>query len=204
MALLAGITSDAVADGLLAKTPCRDTVSTRPHREKVVPLTLEKVDALVGAAPDQYRALGVLGAGCGLRLGEALGRKVSRLRFLDRQLDVVDQLTLVSGAPPKLAPPKTRGSVPTVALADVVATALAKQLAAFPAEPDDLIFRSRTGGPVWADTISGSVWQPLPRRAGLPNARFHNLRTSPRPRSAFAMAFPPAAAASAGWSSCRD
>ncbi|WP_448642766.1 tyrosine-type recombinase/integrase [Geodermatophilus sp. URMC 63] len=176
MALLAGIFADAVEDGFLAKSPCRDTVPARPHREKVVPLTVEQVEALVGAAPDRYRALVVLGAGCGLRLGEALGLKVNRVRFLERELDVVEQLTLVPGAPPKLAPPKTRGSLRTIPLADIVAAALAEHLAAFPAASDDLIFRSRTGGPVWPNTFNNSVWQPLRKRAGLPAARFHDLR----------------------------
>ncbi|TQN44419.1 site-specific recombinase XerD [Blastococcus colisei] len=176
MALLAGIFADAVEDGFLAKSPCRDTVPPRPHREKVVPLMVEQVAALVDAAPDRYRALVVLGAGCGLRLGEALGLKVNRVRFLERELDVVEQLTLVPGAPPKLAPPKTRGSIRTVPLADVVASALAEHLAGFPAGPDDLVFRSRTGGPIWANTFNNSVWQPLRKRAGLPTARFHDLR----------------------------
>lgn len=176
VALLAGIFSDAVIDGFLTKSPCVDTVPQRPHREKVVPLTIEQVDALIDAAPERYRALVVLGAGCGLRLGEALGLKVSRVRFLERELDVVEQLTLVPGAPPRLAPPKTRGSVRTVPMADVVVTALAEHLAAFPAGPDDLVFRSRTGGPIWANTYNNSVWQPLRKRAGLPTVRFHDLR----------------------------
>jgi integrase len=176
MTILAGIYGDAVADGLLAKSPCRDTVPPRAHREKIVPLTAEQVEALIEAAPERYRALVVLGAGCGLRLGEALGLKVRRVRFLERELDVVEQLTLVPGAPPKMGPPKTRGSVRTVPLAEVVADALAEHLAMFPAGPDDLIFRSRTGGPIWSNTFNSSVWQPLRKRADLPNARFHDLR----------------------------
>ena len=176
VALLAGIYADAVTDGFLAKSPCVATVPQRPHREKVVPLTVEQVDALIDAAPERYRALVVLGAGCGLRLGEALGLKVSRVRFLERELDVAEQLTLVPGAPPRMAPPKTRGSVRTVPMADVVVAALAEHLAAFPAGPDELVFRSRTGGPIWSNTFNNSVWQPLRQRAGLPTARFHDLR----------------------------
>ncbi len=38
------------------------------------------------------------------------------------------------------------------------------------------MFRSRTGGPVWPNTFNSSVWQPLRRRAGLPDVRFHDLR----------------------------
>jgi len=176
MALLAGIFADAVEDGFLAKSPCRDTLPPRPHRERVAPLTVEQVEALVTAAPARYRGLVVLGAGCGLRLGEALGLKVNRVRFLERELDVAEQLTLVPGSPPKLGPPKTRGSIRTVPMADVVSGALAEHLAAFPAEHGDLVFRSRTGGPIWPNTFNGSVWRPLTQRAGLPGVRFHDLR----------------------------
>ncbi len=176
MALLAGVFTDAVEDGFLAKSPCRDTLPPRPYREKVAPLTVEQVEALVTAAPTRYRALVVLGAGCGLRLGEALGLKVHRVRFLQRELDVAEQLTLVPGSPPKLGPPKTRGSIRTVPMADVVSAALAEHLAASPAEHSELVFRSRTGGPVWPNTFNGSVWRPLTVRAGLPGVRFHDLR----------------------------
>jgi integrase len=31
-------------------------------------------------------------------------------------------------------------------------------------------------GPIWSNTFNHSVWQPLRRRAGLPSARFHDLR----------------------------
>ncbi len=119
----------------------------------------------------------VLAAGCGLRLGEVLGLKVARVRFLERELDVVEQLVLVPGAPPRLTPPKTRSSVRAVPLPSVVGDALAQHLAQFPAEPDDLVFPSRTGGPVWPNTFNGWVWRPLVARAGLPTGtRFHDLR----------------------------
>lgn len=101
----------------------------------------------------------VLGAGCGLRLGEALGLKVHRVRFLQRELDVAEQLTLVPGSPPKLGPPQTRGSIRTVPMADVVSAALAEHLAASPAEHSELVFRSRTGRPVWPNSFNASVWR---------------------------------------------
>lgn len=176
MALLASVFAAAVEDGYIGKSPCRGTVPERPHREDVVPLTIEQVEALVEAAPDRYKPLVLLGAGCGLRVGEALGLKVSRVRFLERELDVVEQLVLVPGAPPRLAPPKTRGSRRTVPMPTVVTDALAAHLAAFPAQPDDLIFRSRVGEPIWPNTFSNSVWGPLRQRAGLPGVRFHDLR----------------------------
>ncbi len=176
MALLAAVFAAAVEDGYLAKSPCRGTLPDRPVRQPVEPLTVQQVEALVDAAPERYRALVLLGAGCGLRIGEALGLKVCRVRFLERELDVVEQLVLTPGAPPRLGPPKTRSSRRTVPTPAVVADALAAHLAAYPAERDDLVFRSRTGGPVWPNTFGAAVWNPLRKRAGLPAARFHDLR----------------------------
>jgi integrase len=176
MVMVAGIFADAVTDGVLARSPCADTVPRRPPRRRVVPLTADEVDALIAAAPLRYRALVVLGAACGLRLGEALGLPFGCLRLEDRELDVVQQLVLVPGQPPRLLPPKTRGSVRTVPLAEVAAEALADHLAAYPAVTGDLVFRSRAGTPIWPNTFNTSVWQPLRRRAGLPEARFHDLR----------------------------
>jgi integrase len=101
MVMLAGIFADAVTDGVLARSPCVDTVPRRQPRRRVVPLTADEVDALIAAAPPRYRALVVLGAACGLRLGEALGLPVGCVRLEERELDVVQQLVLVPGQPPR-------------------------------------------------------------------------------------------------------
>jgi hypothetical protein len=59
---------------------------------------------------------------------------------------------------------------------DAGRSSLAEHLSRFPADPEDLVFRSRTGGPIWSNTFNGSVWHPLRKRAGVPGARFHDLR----------------------------
>ena len=106
-----------------------------------------------------------------------LGLKVERLHLLQRELDVVEQLTLVPGTPPTLGPPKTRSSVRTVPMPQLVVDALSLHLGEQPAAPGDLVFRPRTGGAVWPNTFQSSVWRPAVQRAGLPvDTRFHDLR----------------------------
>ncbi len=73
---------------MLARNPCAETVPRRPPRRQVTPLSVDEVDALIAAAPPRYRALVVLGAACGLRLGEALGLPVACVPFFSKGLDV--------------------------------------------------------------------------------------------------------------------
>lgn len=47
----------------------------------------------------------------------------------------------------------------------MIAVGTGSHLGAFPAEHGDLVFRSRTGGPIWPNTFNGSVWRPLTKHA---------------------------------------
>jgi integrase len=174
--LLLRILSDAVEDGYLPRSPGVGTLPTRPPRQRIVPVSVEEVARLVEEMPPRYRAAVVLGAGCGLRIGEVLGLRQDRVRFLARELDVVEQLILIPGGPPFLAPPKTNASVRTVPMAQWVIDALAEHLAADPAGAQDLVFRSKVGTPIWPNTFASSVWGPARKRAGLRHVRFHDLR----------------------------
>ena len=70
--LLKTLCNDAVADGLLAQNPCaiRGTSVERSPERPVV--TVGQVNALAEAIEGRYRAMVLLGAFCGLRLGELL------------------------------------------------------------------------------------------------------------------------------------
>jgi integrase len=73
-------------------------------------------------------------------------------------------------------PPKTRSSVRTVPVGDTVIDALAAHLAAHPAEPSDLIFRTTRGTPL-TRTVFGRAWTPAAKAMGLePGEGLHQLR----------------------------
>lgn len=84
----------------------------------VAPPSAEAVAALAGAVPSRYRALVVLLAGSGLRLGEALGLDVADVDFL-RRVVRVERQRLQNGT---LGPTKTSKSTRTVPLGQVVST----------------------------------------------------------------------------------
>jgi hypothetical protein len=104
---VSAVFKDAVSDRVMASSPCVGIRLPRVERQRVEPLSLEHVEALVEAIPDRYRALVVFGAGTGVRQGEALAVTVDRVDFLRRELKVDRQLVLVPGGAPTFAPPKT-------------------------------------------------------------------------------------------------
>jgi integrase len=80
----------AVDDGLIATNPCKARSVKLPQREqrKIQPWPTERVEAVIDALPDRYRATAVVAAGCGLRQGEVFGLRVCDVDFLRRQVHV--------------------------------------------------------------------------------------------------------------------
>lgn len=174
---VAAVFRAAVADRLIPSSPCVGVKLPRPVPRQVVPLETSAVHALVEAVPGRYAALVLLAAGTGLRQGECFGLEVRHVDFLRRLVTVEQQLVLLPGAPPQVAPPKTDASYRTVPLPHLVVAALAAHLAAFPAGPAGLVFTSAEGLPIRRTRFSEGVWRPSVARAGLPaGTHFHDLR----------------------------
>jgi integrase len=141
----------AVDDRIIAASPCHRIRLPRDDRPEVVAPTVEQITALAGVIQPRYRALVVLLAGSGLRIGEALGLNVSDVDFLRRTVKVERQ-RLPSG---RVGPPKTIKSARTVPLGQVVIDELAAHLAAYPS--DGPLFALATGKPLAYRTWR-SIW----------------------------------------------
>jgi len=76
---LAGICTLAVEERRLVQTPCRRINLPADVDERVVPLRVEQVQALVDVADERYRSMFVLAAASGLRSGELRGRTWDRI-----------------------------------------------------------------------------------------------------------------------------
>ncbi|WAJ43132.1 tyrosine-type recombinase/integrase [Mycobacterium sp. Aquia_216] len=169
------IFKSAIRDRRLAANPCDGTKLPKVQRPQIVPLTTEQVEAVRAELPAELQALVTLAAGTGMRQGECFGLTVDRVRFLERTLTVDRQLITLAGKPPEFGPPKTNASHRTIPLPQIVVDALAAHLAAYPAEPDGLVFML-AGKPITRQTF-GHKWRPAAKTAGLPTGTgFHALR----------------------------
>lgn len=173
---VAAIFRAAVADRLIARTPCVKVKLPKVEPQPVVPLETTVVRALAGAVPDRYSALVVFAAGTGLRQGECFGLTLDRIDFLRRTVTVDRQMILLPGAGPDFGPPKTAASYRTVPLPQVVIDALAAHLAKYPVGPNGLVFTNSRGEPIRRTRFSDR-WRPAVVKAKAPGGTgFHELR----------------------------
>jgi integrase len=181
---VSNIFSTAVKDGVIAKSPCFDIDLPTVVKPRVKPMATEQVEALLNAMPARYRALAVLGAGAGLRQGEAFGVTVPHVSFSERVLHVEQQLQQLIRQPPFLKAPK-RESHRDIPLPDPVLDVLAWHMTEFPptrlmtgirGSEELLLFTDENGGPLRRTDFS-RVWVPAREAAKLPQTiTFHDLR----------------------------
>ena len=119
----------------------------------------------------------LLGAGCGLRIGEVLGLSVASIDLDAAQVTVSRQLQALPGQGLALRPPKSHSSQRTVPLPDTVATAIVEHLTRWPVlDEEHLLVRTVTGRPLWPRTFHSRIWRTATDTADLPEVRFHQLR----------------------------
>jgi integrase len=122
----------------------------------------------------EHRALVLLGAYGGLRIGELAGLRRRRVDLLRGTVDVAEIVVEVRG---KLfiGPPKTRAGRRTVGLPRAVVEELAAHLG--PVGPADAhVFTAEKGGVLRPSNFRTKVWLPAVQAAGLAPLRPHDLR----------------------------
>lgn len=173
---IASVFKAAVRDRVIARSPIDGVKLPTVQARQVVPVTVEQVRALEAALPARYTALVTLAAGTGMRQGECLGLTVDRVDFLRRTIRVDRQLVATGGGLPQFGPTKTRASVRTIPLPEVVVAALAEHLRVFGPGADGLVFTNDHGEAIRRQRFS-DTWRPAASVAGLPAGEgMHALR----------------------------
>ena len=193
LANLSTILAAAVEDGLIPRNPCTASSVKPPkvERTRIVPWTVERVQAVTQEHPASLRAAPVIGAGCGLRQGEVFGLAVDAVDLSRRNVHIRQQIRLVGGQL-VFSPPKG-GRDRTVPLPDWVGEALADHLRCHdtpevtlswvepggPPHTSPLIFTNRDAGPLTRAYYSHNAWKPALVHAGIAGGSgngFHALR----------------------------
>jgi integrase len=164
----------AELDRVIGRTPCERIKLPHVPREQVQPLSTDLVLGIGERMPRRWAAMVTLMAGTGLRPGEAAGVTLDRTDFLRRQLVVDRQLLLTR--PHTFGEPKTRSSVRTVPMPQVVVDALAAHIAAYPPGEHGLLFTNTRGGMPNRDDMA-RAFRAAALEAGAPDGtRLHDLR----------------------------
>jgi integrase len=142
------------------------------QQEKDV-LTPEHVEQLLAACRgDRLEGVYVLGATCGLRLGEVLA-----LRFEDINLEAATLKIKRTVWRNQVNPPKTKNSRRTIRLPRIALDALRRHRNKSNGAGEGWLFSTSGGNPIDAANFTHRNWKRMLRKAGLPESTtYHYLR----------------------------
>src|SRR4029450_5851804 len=129
---------------------------------------------LADAIDRRYRALVLVGAYSGLRIGELAGLRRERVDLLRGTVEGAEIMTEVAGKL-QIGPPKTRASRRTIGLPRAVVNVLAEHLAPG-GKPTDFVFTGPQGGRLRIANFGNRIWRPATTAAALDGLRIHDLR----------------------------
>lgn len=127
--LLHAILNTAVADELLLRNPCvikgagQEKAPERPIAS--IPQVLEIAETI----EPRFRAMVLIGAFVGLRLGEMLALTRERVDLVDGRIKVVEQYQELKNGTRELGPPKSEAGIRTVAIPAMLKPELEAHLA---------------------------------------------------------------------------
>jgi integrase len=158
---------------LIPSSPVERVPLPKIERHEMRHLTPAEIATLADAIDPRWRALVLLGAYGGLRIGEMLALRRRRLDLMRREVHVAETLYEIRGRH-VFNPPKTKAGYRRVPIPKVAAEAL--ELHCHGQAPDDLVFTAAKGGPVRVSLFRRRIWQPATAAAGVEGLRLHDLR----------------------------
>ncbi|HET7489355.1 MAG TPA: site-specific integrase [Acidimicrobiales bacterium] len=173
--ILSKVLAAAVDAKLILVSPCHNVPLPKVEREEMRFLTPDEIATLAGAMDARYRALVLLGAYAGLRIGELAGLRRGRVEPLRRSVRVEEILTEVGGL--YWGQPKTKAGRRSVSVPGPIMDELVAHMANYCDDGQDaLVFTSPAGGPLRVTTWRRRFWNPAVADAGLSPLRPHDLR----------------------------
>jgi integrase len=129
--VITGIFNSAVLDKAIPATPCVEIDLPDKVRTKKWLPTPFQVEKLYQAFTARFALVILLGAGCGIRWGEAMALTVTDVDLKRRKLKIHRQLSRESSTDKRhLSPPKTKNSIREIDLTEYQCEAIAAHIAA--------------------------------------------------------------------------
>jgi len=168
-------------EGILKASPF-DTIRSAVPRHKrppVEPLNESQVAALLKAARGHRigEAFITLALDSGMRQGELIALRWEDVDFRGRKLHVQKAASEVEGAITIEAPKSGAGR--TIAISEATVDALKRRRTLAQREglaKSELVFPGERGRHLYKSNFLREVWGPIRKAAGVPQARFHDLR----------------------------
>lgn len=184
--LMRTILGSALQDQLITHNPCHIRGAGNAKRQhKVKPATLAELETVVGAMPEQLRAMVLLAAWCALRFGELAELRRKDVDVTNMVIHIRRGVVLVDGAR-LVGTPKSDAGMRDVAIPPHLVPML-KQHIKDHAQwgRDGLLFPGKSGEQLAPSTLygraptkqrAGSGFYGARAAAGRPDLRFHDLR----------------------------
>jgi integrase len=175
--VLRRVLAEAVSDGILTMNPARGVALPRTERRQMHPLSAAEVGALAAAVPARDRALVLVLAYAGIRIGEASALRVRDVDLMRSRLHVQGSATEVAGRRVEGTTKSDRAR--QIALPGFLRDELAHHLQAYsePTDPNAYVFVGSEGAPLRVSNWRTRVFNPGQRAAGIsPLRRVHDLR----------------------------
>ena len=174
--ILNKIMATAVRAGNVRVNPCSGVKPPRIVHKEMRFLDPTQVETLARSMDTRYRALVLVAAYGGLRIGELAGLQRGRVDILNGRVDVAGVLVEVAGHL-TYGEPKTKAGRRSVTLPRSVVSVLNEHLSQFtPADPEAFVFSAPEGGPLRVPLWRQRFWYPAVEKAGLTPLRPHDLR----------------------------
>ena len=174
--ILNKIMATAVRAGNVRMNPCSGVKPPRIVRKEMRFLNPAQVETLASSMDARYRALVLVAAYGGLRIGELAGLRRGQVDILNGRVDVAEVVVEVAGHLIH-GEPKTKAGRRSVTLPRSVINVLNEHLSQFtPADPEAFVFSAPEGGPLRVPLWRQRFWYPAVERAGLAPLRPHDLR----------------------------
>jgi integrase len=174
--LLAAICGTAVADELIARTPCRVEgagIERAPERPIA---TVVEVAALADAMPERFRVVVLFASWCGLRRGEVVALRRRDVDVLHGTVSVVRAMQQLHNGALDLGPPKSDAGRRTVAVPDNVLPDLVVHLDRYVGSDADSLLVTGAKGGVLRPHVLQSAWNRARLVIGRADLHLRDLR----------------------------